>query len=230
VGLKQELESEVDAIFRTEWKERDGRKVPEPEDVKLGNEAVKLEGTVLYADLADSTALVKNYHWWFAAEVYKAYLICACKIIHHNDGVITAFDGDRVMALYIGDWRDTAAARTGLQISYAVNEIINPKIKARFTTDFVMEQSVGIERSTLRAVRTGIHGSNDLVWVGTAANIAAKLCNYQDGFATHLTEDVYMNLDNSVVYGGNSSQNMWSSAYWQEQGKTIYCSNWQWEP
>src|SRR5438132_13484882 len=97
MGLKQELVSEVDAIFNIEFKERDGRNVPEAEDVKLGNDAVKLDGTVLYADLADSTDLVKKYHSWFAAEVYKAYLHCACKIIRQYHGVITAFDGDRVM-------------------------------------------------------------------------------------------------------------------------------------
>ena len=147
-----------------------------------------------------------------------------------NDGVITAFDGDRVMAVYIGDWGDTAAARTGLQINYAVNEIINPKIKSRFTTDFVLRQSVGIDRSTLRAVRTGIRGSNDLVWVGTAANLAAKLCTLRDGYATNMTEDVYKNCDKSVIFGGNPQQYMWSSTYWQNQGKTVYRSIWQWEP
>ena len=103
MGLKQDLETEVDAIFRTQWSERDGRKVPEPEHVKLGNDAVKLDGTVLYADLADSTNLTRAYKWWFAAEVYKAYLVCVCRIIRQNGGVITAFDGDRVMAIYIGD-------------------------------------------------------------------------------------------------------------------------------
>lgn len=72
MGLKQNLEDEVDAVFRMQWKGRDGRKVPEPVDVKLGNDAVKFEGTVLYADLADSTNLVNGYYLWFAAEVYKS--------------------------------------------------------------------------------------------------------------------------------------------------------------
>lgn len=53
-----ELSEEIDAIFKTKWKTRDGDKVPEAEDVQLGNDAVLLDGTVLYADLADSTQLV----------------------------------------------------------------------------------------------------------------------------------------------------------------------------
>jgi hypothetical protein len=30
----QDLEADVDAVFQTQWLERDGRKVPEPEDVR----------------------------------------------------------------------------------------------------------------------------------------------------------------------------------------------------
>ena len=50
MGLKSELQSEVGTIFRSSWSERDGDKVPEAENLRLGNDAVKLKGTVLYAD------------------------------------------------------------------------------------------------------------------------------------------------------------------------------------
>ena len=234
MGLKQDLENEVDSIFRTQWQERDGRKVPEPEDVKLGNDAVKLDGTVLYADLADSTKLVKDFTWWFAAEVYKAYLVCACRIIRQNGGVITAFDGDRVMAIYIGDGRDPAAVRSAMQINYATKNIITPKITQIFSfpngTPYEVKQSVGIDRSVLYAVRTGIRGSNDLVWVGMAANIAAKLCTVRDGYATHITGDVHQNLDDSTTYGDNPRQYMWSDYYWSEQSTYIHRSAFWWEP
>jgi class 3 adenylate cyclase len=231
VGLKQDLESEVDTVFRTLWYERDGRKVPEPDDVRLGNDAVKLEGTVLYADLADSTNLVKGFKWWFAAEVYKAYLVCACRIIRQNGGTITAFDGDRVMAIYIGDGRDPAAVRSAMQINYATTRIINPKIKQVFPdTTYDVKQSVGIDRSDLYAVRTGIRGANDLVWVGMAANIAAKMCTIRDGCATRITHEVYQNLDDSTTFGGDPRQNMWSDYHWTEQNTYIHRSTYWWEP
>ncbi len=56
VGLADDLKQEVKDIFATRWISRDGQVVPEPGTVKLGNDAVKLEATVLYADLAGSTA------------------------------------------------------------------------------------------------------------------------------------------------------------------------------
>src|SRR6266496_320244 len=165
MSLTAEISEEIDAILRTRWATREGSKVPEAKDVQLGNDAVSLDGTVLYADLADSTAMVDSKPSWYAAEVYKTYLVCACRIIRENGGEITAFDGDRVMAVFIDDGRDAAAARTALQVNYAVSQIINPKVKAAYPNQsYTMRQAVGVDRSIVHAARTGIRGSNDLVW------------------------------------------------------------------
>ena len=109
-----------------EWSEREGRVVPESDGLRLGNDAVTLEGTVLYADLDDSTKLVDTAEPWLAAEVYKAYLVCAARIIRSEGGVITSYDGDRIMAVFIGDPKNTDAARTALKINFAVQKIVNP--------------------------------------------------------------------------------------------------------
>ena len=132
MSLGSDLKSEVLGIFRQAWEERDGNVVPESKDLKLSNDAVKLNGTVLYADMTDSTKLVENYKAYFAAEIYKAFLHCAAKIIRSEDGVITAYDGDRVMAVYIGSSKNTQAVKTALKINYAVKEIINPGIKEAY--------------------------------------------------------------------------------------------------
>src|SRR2546422_3811380 len=57
----EELAGEIDDVFKTQWAERSGNVVPEADNVGLGNDAVRLEGTVLYADLAESSALVKPF-------------------------------------------------------------------------------------------------------------------------------------------------------------------------
>ena len=79
MALKEELEEAVGKIFRESWSSRDGQVVPDPEDLELGNDAVKLEGTVLYADMSDSTKLVDENSPEFAAEVYKNVSILRCK-------------------------------------------------------------------------------------------------------------------------------------------------------
>lgn len=232
MSMSDEMLKEVREIFKTNWQSREGRKVPEAEDVQLGNDAVNLNGTVLYADLADSTGLVKGYKDWFAAEVYKAYLVCACRIIRRNDGVITAFDGDRVMAVFIGDLKNSSAARCALQINYAVQNLVNKALKESYPNSaYQLQQSVGIDTSDLFIARTGIRGANDLVWVGRAANYAAKLCSLREGsYASYITEEVFNSLADWAKLGGNPKQAMWEKVMWNAQGIPVYRSSWWWGP
>ena len=232
MAILEDIQKEVKEIFDTSWSRRDGYVVPEPEDVQLGNDAVCLDGTVLYADLAESTALVKGHKDWFSAEVYKSYLVSACRLIRHNDGVITAFDGDRVMAVFIGDSKNSSAAKTALMMNYVVTEVINKSIKAKYPdSTFQIRQSVGVDTSKLFIVRTGIRGSNDLVWVGRAANYAAKLCSLRySNYASYITEDVFNMLSDETKNGGNPRQCMWEKVAWTDQGINAYRSHYWWKP
>jgi class 3 adenylate cyclase len=90
----------------------------------------------------------------FAAEVYTAYLLCASRIIKSEGGTITAYDGDRVMAVFIGKAKNTCAVRTGLKIKGVVDNIINPAIKNQYNNEFELKQVVGIDTSDLLVART----------------------------------------------------------------------------
>ena len=227
--LGDDLNSEIQKIFQEKWTTRSGRVVPEPENIQLGNDAVVLHGTVLYADLDDSTDLVDHFKPSFAAEIYKSYLVCAARIIRSEGGSITGYDGDRIMAVFVGDTKNSSAARTGLKINHAVLNIINPAIKSLYRgTNYSVRHSVGIDTSQLYVARTGIRGANDLVWVGRAANYAAKL-SARSGPATQITTEVYEALNDNAKIGSNG-QNMWQVGTSREIGnKRIYTSSWYWK-
>ena len=231
MGLLEDIRGEVASIFATKWERRKGQVVPEAGDVRLGNDAVTLDGTVLYADLAGSTTLTRDYKDFFAAEIYKSYLVAACRIIRKEGGEIVAFDGDRVMAVYLGDNKNTSAARTALKINWTMKNVVNPAIKKQYpNTSFTVSQAVGIDTSALFVAKTGIRGSNDLVWVGRAANYAAKLCGIREsGYSSYITEDVFKLLHSNAKYGGNPRQSMWEKRPWSGVGHTIYRSNFWWE-
>lgn len=229
MSLAEDYSKVVEEIFKEKWSTREGRKVPESEDLGLSNDAVKLDGTVLYADLDDSTNLVDGYKPAFAAEIYKAYLNCAAKVIRSEGGVITSYDGDRIMAVYIGESKNTSAANSALKINYTVTKIINPILKECYPkTDYLVKQVVGIDTSNLFVARTGIRGSNDLVWVGRAANYAAKLSSLSSSYSSYLTGAVYNQLNESVKYA-NDGRAMWEAATWTNMnGMRIYRSTWRW--
>lgn len=231
MGFVEELESEVNGILGAKWTSRDGIKVPEPEDITLANDAVKLTGTVLYADLADSTTLVDSFKAQFAAEVYKGFLICCSRVISHNGGVITAFDGDRVMAVYVGKSKNTSAVKTALQINFCIKKILNPMILKKWNTQYQARHGVGVDTSSLWVAKAGFRGSNDLIWIGRAANYAAKLCSFRkSSFNSWITDAVYNNMHESAIYGGSQKENMWVGHTWGSDDKQAYASNWTWTP
>lgn len=172
---------------------------------------------------------VDQYKPEFAAEIYKSYLHCAAKIIRSEGGVITSYDGDRIMAVFIDGAKNSNAARCALKINYAVTQIINPAIKNQYSgTDFQVRQIVGIDTSKLFVARTGIRGSNDLVWVGRSANYAAKLCSQSSYYASWITADVYNCLLDSSKYGSDG-RDMWESFWWEDRRMTVYRSSWHWK-
>lgn len=232
MALLEDMEGAVATIFSSAWDKREGRVVPDPEDLRLGNDAVEFSrATVLYADLHGSTNMVDTEEWWFSAEVYKAFLHCAASIIRAEGGAITSYDGDRVMGVWVGDPQTTPAAIAGLKINYAVNEIINPALKKQYPAlNRTIRQSVGIDSSALRAARTGVRGGNDIVWVGRAANYAAKLTELDLEPKTWITADAFLYLLDEAKFGGQSKQLMWKEFSWTEQGGIpIHGSTWQWK-
>jgi len=231
MSFANELKNDVKSILGTAWMTRQGRDVPESESIKLGNDSVKIMGTVLYADMSDSTKLVDNSDPKFAAEIYKIYLHCAAKIIRSEDGKITAYDGDRVMAVYFGDKRNSSAVRSAMKIKAAVTNIINPAIKSTYPrSNFYLKHVVGIDTSDLFIAKTGIRGANDLVWVGRAANYAAKLSALPENFSTRITKDVYDQLQHIDKFSIATGEPMWEMATWQTKNNLIiYRSNWSWK-
>ena len=229
--LADDLKSEVAKIFRDQWTYRKGQVVPDPEDLKLSNDTVEFEkAAVLYADLSGSTAMVNTQNWMLAAEVYKTFLYCAAKLVREEGGKITSYDGDRVMGIFVGDAPCTSAVRCALKINYAVREIINPALKAQYAqSTFTVKQVVGIDISPIRAARTGVRGGNDIVWVGRAANYAAKLTELNLAEKSWITKDVYEKLNESAKFGGDPKRDMWKSYEWgQNDNYPIYGSTWWW--
>jgi len=228
MAFADDLRQQVDSIFKGQWTTREGLVVPEYDTVKLGNDAVKISGTVLYADLSASTNLVDNHEDYLCAEIYKAYLYCAARIIRIQGGVITAYDGDRVMGVFIGDSKNSSAAKCGLKINWAVKDIINPAISNQYPQiNYAVQQTVGIDTSQLFVARTGVRGANDLVWVGRAANYAAKLTSLDPAYPTRITKDVYESLNDESKY--SNGKDMWQKARWTSMDNIdIYRSTWKW--
>lgn len=230
MGLREDLTNDVAAIFRSAWDVTEKQSIPLATDLRLGNHAGHFEEmTVLYADLDGSTAMVDKLSWSISAEVYKAYLHCAAKLIKDEGGTITAYDGDRIMAVFIGHSKNTSAVRCALKINTLVNDVINPTFRTMYGwSDLTIGHSIGIDASEIHAARIGVKNDNDIVWVGRAANHAAKLTTLPD-YPIWITDDVYRNMNDSLrTYAGSGLQ-AWEARNWLAMNnRVVYRTSAQW--
>jgi class 3 adenylate cyclase len=227
---REEIARDSRVIFRAPWTERRGERVPLAEHLGLGNDAVTLDACVLYADMHDSTGLVDRAGPHFAAEIYKTFLLCAGRLIRSEDGEVTAYDGDRIMGVYIGASKLDAAVRTALKLNWAVKNVLNAIENETYPRyPYAIRHIVGIDTSPLVVARTGFRGSNDLVWVGSAANHAAKLTEIKQPYETWITAAVYDGMSASVR-NASSGEDMWKQFNWTEMAdQRVHASTYWWE-
>src|ERR1700731_581351 len=128
MGLADDITTAVARVVSTPWVIRNGTVVPVTENVTLKDGAVLVDAVYLYADMSDSTGLARDFPRETAGKVIRAYLDATCRVIRAEHGEIRSFDGDRVMAIFMGSLKNTTAARTGLKIHHAVSNIVRPAV------------------------------------------------------------------------------------------------------
>ncbi|MGW6006202.1 adenylate/guanylate cyclase domain-containing protein [Oerskovia enterophila] len=207
------IESSVDQIFSTPWNITDGLVVPETEDVVLRNGGRRVDAAYLYADLAGSSKLAQSLNPEAAAKIIKAYVSTASRILRNQNGHIRSFDGDRVMAIFMGDNKEDRAVRAALGINWAVYEVIRPAIKSGFSDGqdfYAIEHGVGVDCGEALIVRGGIRDHNDLISIGASPNVAAKLSDIRAGNGSlHITDRVKSELSAQHLQFSNGAPVWW---------------------
>ena len=230
MSFSDDIEKEVKRIFRQPWTTTEATTVPETGSIALESNVAREipSGVVLYSDLKQSTALVESRSREIAAEVYRAFLYSAAQIVRNEGGDVTAYDGDRVMAVFMGTTPNTNAALAALKINRAVKSVINPALSAQYGAQaYQVTHVTGIDSSSLFVARAGVRGDNDLVWIGRAANYAAKLTEISGGAASYITGAVYDAMTDRAKIGGNPARNMWDERTWTAMNAMrIFRSDW----
>lgn len=229
------LRSQIRSVLRTRWDKRTGQVVPETEDVKLSGGGVELEAAFLYCDMADSTKLAQSCKQEAAGKVIRSFLDAVTRVIRAERGAIRSFDGDRVMGIFIGDSKCTSSARCALKINYVVREIIHEELEnyySDYPESFRIGHCTGVALGKTLLVRGGVRNNNDLVSIGKAPNIAAKLSSLRTKAPSYITDDVYSNLHDSAKYGGENNRPMWTRETRTVAGRAqaLYRSTWWWKP
>jgi class 3 adenylate cyclase len=233
-SLLDQLEPVILSTLLTPFDERYGLVVPETASVALSNGAVRMQVAMLYSDLAHSTKMVETLYPDTSARIIKLFLTCASRCIIRRGGEIRSFDGDRVMGIFAGPDKESRAARCALNINYCVEQLVKPRLASRYNDyyswPYKPAHATGIDTGEAVAVRGGVVGNNDLVWIGAAPNVAAKLSELRDeDYRSYITYSVYSRLSDDVRIS-NARTQMWEPCCCPQNASlgSFYRSRWWW--
>ncbi|NJC23624.1 class 3 adenylate cyclase [Arthrobacter pigmenti] len=227
--LKSDVEGDIAKTINTKLtttERNDGVIETVPDPAKMGySEGLYLPSTYLYADMADSSGLVAIAPADTVARVMKAYLVVSTRIIRSNKGHIRSFDGDRVMGIYAGPNRYDRAVKSAMQIKWAMRNLVQPAITKQFgsiqKSGWQLKHGCGIASGKSLLVRAGFRGSDDMISIGTAPNLAAKLSDQRQGkYSTLIGGNTYNKLTDALKL--SKGVHMWEGPYTHVMGAKNY--------
>lgn len=203
----EDLKNKISSYATEKYDIEETTIVPSTDYSKLtfGNKGLTCEFTFMFMDIRKSSQLQDLYGFKTAARIYQSFHEINVRVITANSGSVRAFDGDRIMGVFAGDYKNTSAATAALEIQWAVRSILNPTLG----TTISCGSGIDMGKTLVTKVGKGRNTENqDLVWVG-------KACNY----ASHLSNEA----NNSIIISTNAYDRL-------AESKKVYNGSQVWQP
>lgn len=219
------IQDTIEAILSEQWAPRTGTVVPQIDAVNLSNDIVAIEGSVIFADLAHSTRLVRDHSPQFASQVIKIFLAVCSRAIRTYNGEIRSFDGDRVMGVFTGLWCAENASRAALLLNSTMRSQAIPRITQHWNihSGYTIGYGCGADVGLLHVVRAGIRSYNDLVFLGMTTINAAKLAQERvTGFPILITSRMYERIKYGNLARNELQKPLWTAMYSPQINEPVY--------
>lgn len=215
MGLKDDIESRISTVIDEKYNVTDARVTPTRDSVTFGSTAKKFFARVLYIDLRGSQQLLSDHQHITVLKAHKAFVYAAAKCIRAEGGDPRSFNGDSILAFWAGKGDDVAkkCVRSAMKIRYAIDEIVNPKLKSKYSD--TLNFGIGVAQGDLYVGKSGVAGDadfQDLIWIGWPVYHAVR---YGDKAkkpkAIWISKNIWAAIkdDESMTIGGNGKE-MWT--------------------
>lgn len=209
--LSVDLANSIRRVLGSALSVHEGDAVPDKRDQKFlsAGGAVRLDAAYVCANLVDASVLTEQVRPEVAAKIIQAYVHTAATVLRAFEAEVWSFHGDRVMAIFAGADKHVSAVRAAFALNWSVEQVINPVMFETWDDlgrDWRINHAVGVAAGSALIVRGGVFGTNDLIAVGSAPNVAGTLgelrqpsWHFGPPYSIYITEDVYTALPDYLV-------------------------------
>jgi len=152
----------------------------------LGGEYETL--TFLFSDIRGFTAMSEDKSPADVVSIINFYLNLQSEIIKKNNGDIDKFVGDEIMATFSGENATKNAIQSSIDIQHAIYQ---ENVKRKLVNDTICEVGIGINQGEVIVGNIGSNNRMDFTSIGSAVNLAARLCSHAEIGEVLVSEKTY---------------------------------------
>lgn len=237
MALDDDIAADVVTIFQESFTVSEGWAIPRLNDISFDNQGKKIRLVALFVDIRKSTAIVEALGLQRAARMYKAYLRGVTKIVNARGGQILSFNGDGIVAGFVGAKAANAAVLSGLNINWFNSNVLKPKVHTaldavKAPTELMFDHGIGVDVGDVLIIKGGMRGNDnsDLVWAGNAVNYAVKVgSNAGHPYNLYISEEVMKDVQFSLKLVEEGTF-IWDTWHWKDKNRLLWRTSWWFAP
>jgi len=189
--------------------------VPKKKDLTFSNSVKVMKHVVVFfIDMRKSRKILSDASDFWSIKIHKSFLKAVTHCIDNNDGHLRSFNGDGILAFFIGENAASRAVRTAMNIKgfvLKINETLNDYDVN--SIDF----GIGIAQGKVMVAKSGKAGDDqtkqDLVWIGLPVYLAVELSeighSLKNIWISHKVRTSIGNEDYLDVVYSNDGESKW---------------------
>lgn len=187
-------------------------KIPTKSDFDLSNTVKVLESvTTFYVDMRKSSKILTDSTDFWSLKIHKTFLKAVTSSVVSHGGEIRSFNGDGILAFFLGESAATDAVAAGMQLKALVQEI-NQILSSQNIKE--IDFGVGVSQGRVIITKCGVEDENnssqDLIWVGLPVYEALELSELSHfPINIHVSNKVKDALDHDEAYKDQSKDDFW---------------------
>lgn len=216
MATNQETLEKIDAYLNQSYVQEEACVVPKRTDLTFGNNVKKmLFVVVMYVDMRKSRKILSDATTFWSVKIHRAFLLALTHSVERRDGHLRSFNGDGILAFFIGDKASSRAVRAAMDMKGIVLKLNEHLEKKNLNP---IDFGVGIAQGPVLVAKSGKAGDDltkqDLIWVGLPVYVAVELSDYAKApYSIWISGKVRSSIGTEdyldVVYDDKDGDSMW---------------------
>jgi class 3 adenylate cyclase len=180
MATNQDIVDKIEGYLNESYTRTETYGVPKVNDLTFGNSVKKMpHAVVMFIDMRKSRKILSDASDFWSIKIHKSFIRAVTHCLEKRDGHMRSFNGDGILAFFVGENAASRAVKSAMEIKGFVRELNELLLERDLKkVDF----GIGIAQGKVQVAKSGKGGDNqtrqDLIWIGLPVYVAVELSNF----------------------------------------------------